>query len=68
MENKMRFSYEDFRAHENNYDGYCTKCGSIQHGNTEPDAEGYECSKCGEMAVLGMDNALCMGFIEVWID
>lgn len=37
--------------------GFCTKCGYEQDG-CEPDAEGYECENCGEMAVDGAENCL----------
>lgn len=32
--------------------GFCVACGAERDG-CEPDAEGYECDECGEMAVCG---------------
>lgn len=37
--------------------GICTRCGNIQ-SSCEPDAEGYECEECGELAVCGIETAL----------
>jgi hypothetical protein len=62
------FSFEEYSEHEDNYDGYCTKCGAIKYGGTEPDADGYECEECGAMAVVGISNALIMGLITIGED
>lgn len=43
---------DELQEMEDNYEGLCTKCGSIRP-NTEPDAEGYNCEDCGENAVIG---------------
>ena len=32
--------------------GFCLECGA-DHDGCEPDAHGYECYECGEMAVSG---------------
>ena len=45
--------------------GLCLKCNEIQEGGCEPDAEGYECSACGEMAVCGIEQALILGRIDI---
>jgi hypothetical protein len=37
--------------------GFCTSCGSEQNG-VEPDASGYQCSACGQMAVTGAEQLL----------
>jgi hypothetical protein len=37
--------------------GFCTACGSDQYG-VEPDANGYKCESCGEMAVSGAEQLL----------
>lgn len=39
--------------------GFCTKCGEDADG-CEPDARGYECGACGEMAVYGAQELLFM--------
>ena len=47
------------------YEGYCTECDDITTGCVEPDAEGYECDVCGDAAVMGTEQALLCGLIEV---
>lgn len=37
--------------------GFCTSCGSEQEG-VEPDATGYQCEACGQMAVSGAEELL----------
>ncbi len=49
-----------------NYDGFCTSCKDIENfGGVEPDAEGYKCESCGKMTVMGIENALMVGAIEI---
>lgn len=48
--------------------GICTECGAARVGDTEPDAEGYECEECGENAVQGIDNALISGTVDITDD
>lgn len=47
-------------------EGYriCLECGFIREG-VEPDAERYQCPECRAMAVMGMEQALLCGHIEV---
>lgn len=56
---------EEYLDLTNSYGGVCIKCGEIQEGGVEPDAQGYECPACGEPAVMGAEDALMRGFIEV---
>ena len=37
--------------------GFCTSCGAEQMG-VEPDANGYQCEACGQMAVTGAEELL----------
>ncbi len=37
--------------------GFCTECGAERDG-VEPDASGYKCEDCGQMAVQGAENLL----------
>lgn len=37
--------------------GFCTSCGAEQMG-VEPDANGYQCESCGQMAVSGAEELL----------
>lgn len=45
--------------------GWCTECNEFTRDMTEPDAEGYKCPVCDGMTVMGAENALISGLIEV---
>jgi hypothetical protein len=55
-------TYHDLREA---YSGICTLCKTVRDGDTEPDAEEYECYSCGEMAVEGIDNLLVSATLEI---
>lgn len=61
----MLVSKEEFEAHCEEYDGLCTACGAIQWGEVEPDAEGYQCDECNSESVMGFEQALLCGFVEI---
>lgn len=63
--NPVEMSEEEYLEHCENSDGICTNCGEIRYSDTEPDAEGYPCEACEEAAVIGIENALIDGTIEV---
>jgi hypothetical protein len=47
-------------------DGYCTKCDKITcQGGVEPDAEHYKCRDCGGSTVMGVEQAVLAGKIEI---
>lgn len=46
--------------------GLCTTCKRVvNHGTTDPDAEGDECEDCGEPTVQGLLNAMVEGNIGI---
>jgi len=54
---------ESFRAHVEDYGGYCLACGAEAFG-CEPDARGYRCDNCDADEVYGAEEALVMGRVE----
>ena len=60
-----RMTERAYMKHCDEYNGLCTKCGAIRHGETEPDAEGYPCRKCKANAVVGIETALMLGLLEI---
>ena len=46
-------------------EGYCTACKNWTAEGVEPDAEGYKCPECDGMTVMGAENALCHGDVDV---
>jgi hypothetical protein len=62
---KFKLSEEEYRAHTNDYDGFCTECQEFTRvGATEPDATGYECPQCELHTCLGAEEALIEGLLE----
>jgi hypothetical protein len=55
---------DDFRDMCDEDQGYCTTCEDFTRDGVEPDAEEYECEQCGELSVMGAEQALIMGLIE----
>lgn len=47
-----------------NHEGWCTKCKEFTCIRTEPDARGYECPKCGQNTVYGIEEAILEGFLS----
>lgn len=46
-------------------EGWCSSCERWTADQVEPDAEGYECPRCGERTVLGAEQALIVGALTV---
>jgi len=61
----LKITESEYHQHRNDYNGFCTECGAIAFGDTEPDAEYYECEKCGEQAVMGIEQAMLHGIIDI---
>ena len=65
MATKQTVSEAEYLRHVDEYDGICLACGKWKYGGVEPDAQGYKCPECGEHQVMGAEDALLMGDIEV---
>lgn len=61
----MKITMNEYINHCNDYDGFCLACEEFTCGGVEPDAEGYLCEMCGENKVMGTEDALISGHIEV---
>ena len=60
----MSISIEEYEESKEDNMGYCPECDEITRECTEPDAEGYDCPECGGKKVMGLDNALIMGYVK----
>ena len=60
-------SISEERYHEacDSYEGYCTECKDFTRETTEPDAEGYDCPKCDGDTVMGAEQAMITGEVEI---
>lgn len=48
------------------YKGFCKTCQKITAtSGVEPDAEGYTCKKCKQPTVMGIEQALMCGDIDI---
>lgn len=45
--------------------GWCPGCAEFTRESTEPDADDYDCPKCNGRSVVGAENALLSGMIEL---
>lgn len=61
----VKLTEEEFVEAEECSNGICSACGEWRYGDTEPDAEDYECDSCGKNKVVGMMNAMIDGLIEI---
>ena len=51
------------------YEGWCDTCGDFTRGETEGDAEGYNCERCESLdSVCGAEQALLLGKIDIGPD
>jgi len=58
-------SLEDYEAATQDYLGWCPECGDFTRDSTEPDAENYDCPECEQDIVVGAENAMIMGLIDI---
>jgi Zn finger protein HypA/HybF involved in hydrogenase expression len=47
------------------YMGWCTTCKSFTRDSTEPDSEEYDCPVCEQNTVMGAEQALLCGAIDL---
>ena len=55
---------DDYREYANMYYGICIGCGAWAE-QVEPDAHEYPCQECGENAVMGAEEALLAGHLDI---
>lgn len=65
MDEPTKVSSEDYANHTEEYMGFCTNCKDFTTSEVEPDAEGYKCEDCGQRTVVGAEQALLLGLIEI---
>jgi hypothetical protein len=68
MKTRYRMTAGEYMQLHEDGAGICEACGRVQACGIEPDAEDYECEHYGEYAVLGMEEDLLRGRIEITQD
>jgi hypothetical protein len=62
----MTMSEDEYENHREEYNGYCIYCKDItNYGGVEPDARKYDCEECGHPGVMGIEEALMSGLIQI---
>ena len=62
----MKLSAQEFKMYRNEYAGYCRHCDNITNDcGVEPDAQRYKCIDCGKLKVMGVEDAMIWGFIQI---
>jgi Zn finger protein HypA/HybF involved in hydrogenase expression len=60
-----KITQKRFETAMEKYEGWCTTCCRFTRNQTEPDAEEYDCWKCNGKTVMGAEQALLLGEIEL---
>jgi hypothetical protein len=63
--NTVTVDKKDYREALDNDTGWCAICEAFTREMTEPDAEGNDCPSCEQASVVGAEQALILGLIEV---
>jgi hypothetical protein len=62
----VKLPEEEYFMHCRDYDGYCKVCDCVTvFGGVEPDADHRKCDDCGLFKVMGVEQALIAGHIEI---
>lgn len=62
----MQMTEGQYIMHTNEYDGYCTQCKKVTNiGGVEPDAENYDCEVCYKPSVIGVEQAMLIGLLNI---
>lgn len=60
-----KIQQSEYEEAAESYMGWCIECAEFTRDETEPDAEGYDCPKCGsDNTVVGAEDALVAGLFE----
>jgi Zn finger protein HypA/HybF involved in hydrogenase expression len=62
---KIMIHEADYAEATDSYQGWCRHCKEFTRENTEPDAENYDCPVCEKKSVVGAEQALLLGLIEL---
>lgn len=62
----MKLSIDEYNDYTNDYCGYCSTCNDItQFDGVEPDAREYECPNCEQNTLMGVEEAMMEGILEI---
>lgn len=65
MKDVTAVTMEDYIDATENYTGFCKECKEFTRDCTEPDAQDYDCPVCENNSVVGAEDALIMGLIDI---
>jgi hypothetical protein len=58
-------SASEYKEFCNDYMGFCTDCQDFTRECTEPDAEDYDCPECEQNTVVGTEQAMVLGLLDI---
>lgn len=61
----LKITKDQYHELRENYDGFCVKCGKINDGGHEPDAENYDCGYCETKNSFGIETLMISEGIEI---
>lgn len=62
----MKLSMEQYQQHVDSMDGFCVECDDFtRQGETELDAEEYECPQCEQNTCKGAEMAMVEGDLDI---
>ena len=65
----LRLSAEEFESLNEEFAGVCRGCGALDEcAGIEPDGWGGKCPACGLHKVIGLEDGLICGIVEVAAD
>ena len=65
MANPTTVTHDEYAEATECYVGWCLGCKAFTRESTEPDAKEYDCPLCGQPEVIGAEDALLLGVIDV---
>lgn len=62
----MEMLQAEYLEYREQYAGYCSYCNAVtQEEGVEPDARKYTCPECGNSTLMGIEEALIEGKLEI---
>lgn len=65
VDGRLVLTDAEYRKHCSDMDGVCARCWEIQFGDVEQDTEERECAHCKEPTVMGFEQALITGYLDI---
>lgn len=61
----IQLTTEEYQELRDDYCGVCMRCGEIKWDGCEPDMTNGPCESCGRSSVMGIEEMLLEGRVEI---